>query len=311
VRLAAALSEAAGEGFGPQPDGDVAALLAAANLKADDADVTWPRTLVDLIGRNAESLLADLPAYDGVLRPPDPSAFPGVHLLRPDRIRLAEGVRLDPGSVLDASAGPVLLGPSCHVMAGCVVTGPVAAGAECRFKPLTRLEACSLGPVVRLGGEVEGSVIVGWSNKQHDGFLGHSYMGAWVNLGAATDTSDLKNDYGPVRITLAGETLDSGERHVGSLIGDHTKTAIHTRLNTGSVIGVACNLLGADFSPKAVPSFCWGGDGRWSEYRLDKAVAVARVVATRRARILGEAEARLLERVHDATATLRARFLRG
>ena len=311
VRLASALGEAAGESFGPGGETDLPALLVAGRLKAEDVDVTWPRTLVDLIGRNAETLRADLPAYDALIRPPVPTAFPGVHLVAPERIRLAEGVRLDPGVVLDASAGPIVLGPSCHVMAGSVVTGPVAAGAECRIKPLTRLEACSLGPVVRLGGEVEGSVVIGWANKQHDGFLGHSYVGAWVNLGAATDTSDLKNDYGPVRITLAGETMDSGERHVGSLLGDHTKTAIHTRLNTGSVIGVACNLLGTDFSPKAVPSFCWGGDGRWSEYRLEKAVAVARVVATRRARVLGEAEARLLERVHAHTASLRADFLRG
>lgn len=244
-----------------------------------------------------------------MIRPPDPASFPGSHFLVRERIRLADGVRVDPGAVLDARGGPILLGPDTHVMAGAVVTGPVAVGADCRVKPLARLSASSLGPTVRVGGEVEGSIVQGWSNKQHDGFLGHSYVGAWVNLGAATDTSDLKNDYGPVKITLAGRTTDSGERHVGSLIGDHTKTAIHTRLNTGSVLGVACNLLGADFSPKAVPSFVWGGDGKWEEYRLEKAISVARVVATRRARILGDGEARLLERLHAETSAARAAFL--
>ncbi len=311
ARLADALRDAAGSGFGPHPSADPGRLLAAGGLKAEEIAASWPRTLVDLIGRNRAALAADLPEYDRMIRRPDEDSFDGVHFVAPDHIRLGEGVRLDPGVVLDASEGPILVGPRTRIMANSVVTGPVALGAECRLKPLTRLEASSIGPVVRLGGEVDGSIVLGWSNKQHDGFLGHSYLGAWVNLGAATDTSDLKNDYGPVRLTLAGESFDSGERHVGSLIGDHTKTAIHTRLNTGSVLGVACNLLGADFSPKAVPSFCWGGDGRWSEYRLDKALSVARVVATRRGRVLGDAEAKLLEQVHAASAALRRTFLDG
>jgi UDP-N-acetylglucosamine diphosphorylase/glucosamine-1-phosphate N-acetyltransferase len=311
VRLGVALREAAGDGFAPiaPPDGE--GIARDLGLRAHAVDVEWPRTLADLIGRNADAVAEDAATYESLLPAPSATPFPGVHCVRPDRIRLGEAVRLDPGVVLDASEGPILLGARTRVMAGAAVAGPLAAGADCLIRPLARLRASSLGPMCRVGGEVEGSVVLGWSNKQHDGFLGHSYLGAWVNLGAATDTSDLKNDYGPVRVTVAGETIDTGERHVGSLIGDHTKTAIHTRLNTGSVIGVACNVLGADFPPKCVPSFCWGGDGRWSEYRLGKALEVARRVTERRAHVLGTAETGLLAALHAATAAARLAFLRG
>jgi hypothetical protein len=136
-------------------------------------------------------------------------------------------------------------------MANAVVTGPVATGRDApqAFDP----------PPFRARSGVphrgrDGSIVLGYSNKQHDGFLGHSYLGAWVNLGAATDTSDLKNDYGPVRLTVAGETIDTGDVHVGSLIGDHSKTAIHTRLNTGTVVGVCCNVLGPNFRRRRSPA---------------------------------------------------------
>jgi hypothetical protein len=158
---------------------------------------------------------------------------------------------------------------------------------------------------------VDGCIVLGWSNKQHDGFLGHSYLGAWVNLGAATDTSDLKNDYGFVRIKLAGRTVDTQSRHVGSLIGDHSKTAIHTSLNTGTVIGVSANVFGVGFPPKEVPSFTWGsGDGA-TEYRLDKAVAVAKVVTERRGVAFGSAEEALLASIFDATASRREALLKA
>jgi UDP-N-acetylglucosamine diphosphorylase/glucosamine-1-phosphate N-acetyltransferase len=309
VRLAAALKAAAGSGFGVAGASDAAPLVREAGLRARDVDVRWPGTLVDLLGSNADAIAEDAAAYDRLLPSPDPFAHPGAHFVRPDRIRAAEGVRIDPGAVLDASEGPILVGPRTRVFSGAVLTGPLAIGPDCRIKPLARVSATSAGPACRIGGEVDGSIVLGHSNKQHDGFLGHSYLGAWVNLGAATDTSDLKNDYGPVRVTVAGETIDTGERHVGSLIGDHTKTAIHTRLNTGSVIGVGCNVLGADFPPKAIPSFCWGGDGSWSEYRLDKALQVARLVMERRdVRLDAEGE-KLLTALHAATAASRRDFL--
>ncbi|MFN8178249.1 MAG: putative sugar nucleotidyl transferase [bacterium] len=321
-RLGAALREAIGASAGAAGSssagtagaahaGDGPRLLAGAGLRSQDVPVAWPRTLVDLIRANEDALREDVQAYRGLLRSVDAAAHPHARFVRPERVHVAEGVRVDAGAVLDASEGPILLGPGSRIMANAVVTGPVAIGRDGRVKPLGRVSATSLGPVCRVGGEVDGCILLGFSNKQHDGFLGHSYLGAWVNLGAATDTSDLKNDYGPVRVTLGGETIDTGDMHVGSLIGDHTKTAIHTRLNTGTVLGVCCNVLGADFPPKSVPSFTWGGDGAWSEYRIDKAMEVARVVMARRDTPLSPEDEALLRALHRASEPERRAFLAG
>jgi UDP-N-acetylglucosamine diphosphorylase/glucosamine-1-phosphate N-acetyltransferase len=178
------------------------------------------------------------------------------------------------------------------------------------LKPGTRLlDGVSLGPVCKVGGEVDASIVQGWSNKQHDGFLGHSYVGCWVNLGAATDTSDLKNDYGLVRLTIAGEVRDTGSRHVGSLIGDHAKTAIHTRLNTGTVIGVSANVFCVGFPDRETPSFTWGGGADRQEYRLGKAVRVAAEVTARRGVVFAPADEGLFARLHQETEERRLAWI--
>jgi len=282
--------------------------LAELGVRARDArEPRFPATLVDLMAAAGNVARADCADTAPELPPPDPAAFPGAHLLAPERIRLGEGVRIDPGVVLDAREGPVFLGAGTRVLANSVLQGPVVAGRDCVFKPLTRaLDGVCLGPVCRIGGEVDATVVQGWSNKQHDGFLGHSYLGSWVNLGAATDTSDLKNDYGFVRMTIAGEEIDTRSRHVGSLIGDHSKTAIHTRLNTGTVVGVSANVFGAGFPGREIPSFTWGSGPELREYRLEKAVRVAAVVTARRDVAFGDHGAALFAALHRATADRRA-----
>jgi len=223
---------------------------------------------------------------------------------------VADGARIDPGVVLDAREGPILIGAGAEIHANSVIAGPVVMARDCLVKPLSRVYGgVSLGPVSRMGGEVYATVVQGFSNKQHDGFLGHSYLGSWVNLGAATDTSDLRNDYGNVKLELAGGIVDTGRRSVGSLIGDHSKTAIHTRLNTGTVIGVSCNVFAAGIPPRAVPSFSWGGAGAWQEYRLDKALSVAAIVASRREIAFTEADRALFARIHADTAAARRALL--
>jgi UDP-N-acetylglucosamine diphosphorylase/glucosamine-1-phosphate N-acetyltransferase len=145
-----------------------------------------------------------------------------------------------------------------------------------------------------VGGEIENSIMLGYSNKQHDGFLGHSYLGRWVNLGADTNTSDLKNNYGTIRVTLNGEEVNTGRMFLGSLIGDHSKTGINTMLNTGSIIGVAANIFGGGFPPKSIPSFSWGGSDGFETFRLDRALELARTVMGRRKVEFTDADARLL-----------------
>src|SRR5690606_39694563 len=164
----------------------------------------------------------------------------------------------------------------------------------------------SIGPVCRVGGEIESTIFQGYSNKQHDGFVGHSFIGEWVNLGAATVTSDLKNTYGTIRVSVNGQPVETGQHFLGATIADHAKTGIGTILPTGGVIGVAANVFTQNPVPKFVPSFAWLTDAGLTQYRLEKAVRIARVVMGRRDRELGPAERRLLEHVAEAARQIEA-----
>ncbi|MEJ2535792.1 MAG: putative sugar nucleotidyl transferase [Calditrichia bacterium] len=143
-------------------------------------------------------------------------------------------------------------------------------------------ENTSVGPVCKVGGEVEETIIQEYSNKQHDGFLGHSYLGAWINIGADTNNSDLKNNYGEISVYLNDRNVETGKRFLGLIMGDHSKTAINTMFNTGTVVGVSSNIFGAGFPPKFIPSFAWGGSDGIREYNFDKAIEVAEIVMNRR-----------------------------
>jgi UDP-N-acetylglucosamine diphosphorylase/glucosamine-1-phosphate N-acetyltransferase len=153
----------------------------------------------------------------------------------------------------------------------------------------------------KVGGEVEESVIHSYSNKQHDGFLGHAYLGMWVNLGADTNNSDLKNNYGNVKVVINGRLVDSGSMFVGLTMGDHSKSGINTMFNTGTVVGVSSNVFGAGFPPKFVPSFSWGGSDGQETYELEKSLAVARRVMARRKVTLSAAEESLFRTVFELT----------
>ena len=200
------------------------------------------------------------------------------------RIRVDPTAIIGNGVVLDASNGPIIIEENALIEPGAILQGPVHTGAYSIIRPGARLENVFMGPHCRVGGEVSNTIFQDYSNKQHSGYIGNSYIGSWVNLGAATDTSDLKNNYGMVSVNLNGELVDSGSRHVGSIIGDFVKTAIHTRLNTGTVVGTCCNLFGIDFPPKAVPPFTWvSSEGM--VYRFDKALETIRMQMPRRKRI--------------------------
>jgi UDP-N-acetylglucosamine diphosphorylase/glucosamine-1-phosphate N-acetyltransferase len=140
-----------------------------------------------------------------------------------------------------------------------------------------------------------------YSNKQHSGFIGHSYLGSWVNLGADTNCSDLKNNYSSIRVKLSSKEVDSGSRFLGLMIGDHSKSAINTMFNTGSVIGFSCNIFGAGFPEKYVPSFTWGGDKSSTVYDLQKAVETAKVVLSRRKINFEKEEKNLFHSIFELT----------
>jgi UDP-N-acetylglucosamine diphosphorylase/glucosamine-1-phosphate N-acetyltransferase len=215
----------------------------------------------------------------------DPAAlvYPGVHLLQDGAIRIAADCRVLPGVVLDAEDGPITLDRGAVVQPQVVVRGPAYIGPRSLLKSgATIHEGTSLGPVCKVGGEVEESILQGYSNKQHDGFLGHAWLGEWVNLGAGTSNSDLKNNYSRVRMWEAGRMHDTGMQFAGLLAGDHVKTAIGTLFNTGTVIGTASQVFGAGFPPKFVPPFSWGGAAGLEIYEYARAAATARAVMQRR-----------------------------
>lgn len=194
-----------------------------------------------------------------------------------------DGCDLAPGVAIDTSAGPVVLGRGVRVMPHSFLEGPLFIGSGSVVKAGSAIYGqTSLGAVCKVGGEVGESTFLDFANKQHEGFIGHAYLGSWCNLGALTTCSDLKNTYGTIRVDLGLGPEDSGQRFIGVLMGEHAKTAIGTMLNTATTVGFASNVFGHGFPAKCLPCFTWG-DGR-TEVRQDpdRALGTAAVVMARR-----------------------------
>jgi len=239
-----------------------------------------------------------------------PDDHPGAYIAGPENVYTAPGVSIKPGAVLDGEAGVIALGEGAVIGHNATVIGPCSIGPSTKISPGAKITGkCAFGPVCKVGGEVGETIFLGYSNKKHDGFLGGSYVGAWVNLGANTNNSDLKNNYSPVRVPINGHPVDTGLQFSGCVLGDHTKTGIGTTINTGSVFGVGCNVFGAGFPPKFIPSFIWGGPEQAEPYRLDKMLATARVVQSRRAVEMSAGYAQLLGEIYEMTREERTQFL--
>lgn len=193
---------------------------------------------------------------------------------------IQRGATIEPQVVFDASQGPIYVGAGSHVHAFTRITGPCYIGRSVTVMG-GDVTGCSIGDVCKVRGEVSNTIFAGWGNKGHDGFVGHSYLGRWVNLGAGTITSNLKNTYGTVALWTPDGVRDSGLQFLGTLFGDHAKTGIGLRLTTGTVLGAAANVYDR-MPPKAVAPFSWGGGAPYSTYRVDKFVQVAERVMARR-----------------------------
>jgi UDP-N-acetylglucosamine diphosphorylase / glucose-1-phosphate thymidylyltransferase / UDP-N-acetylgalactosamine diphosphorylase / glucosamine-1-phosphate N-acetyltransferase / galactosamine-1-phosphate N-acetyltransferase len=207
-----------------------------------------------------------------------------------NRLSIHETARIDPYTVFDTTSGPISLGPNVWVQPFTRIEGPCSIGADTQLFRANVRGCVSIGPNCRIGGEVENSIIHGFSNKYHEGFLGHAYIGEWVNLGAITSNSDLRNDYGEVQVPLQGDPIPTGQAKVGCFIGDHTRTGMGSMLNTGTAIGVMCNVLPAGILlPKHVPSFTAVSYGRVAPgFPLQKLFETARTVMGRRGQVFGE-----------------------
>ncbi len=232
----------------------------------------------------------------------------GAYLVNKSQILFGNNVEVLTGAVIDASKGPVYIGENVRIESHAAIIGPSYIGAD-SIVVAGKIVASSVGQVCRVGGEVEESVFQSHINKFHAGFIGHSYVGSWVNFGAMTTNSDLKNNYSSIRVAQNGEMVDSEQIKVGSCIGDHTKFGIGTLLNTGITIGVCCNIFGGGLtSDKEIPSFSWGNTAKWESHQFDKALETASRSAGRRNVTLSEREIELLkaafEKKIDRTGTI-------
>lgn len=256
--------------------------------------------LLDLIDEAiSEDFEARTRGYN-VFERPGADVQEGATLVNGERIYLGRGATIRPGAILNAESGPIYVDENVTVMEQAVVRGPAYLGPNSMVKIGGILESVAIGPWCKVGGEVHHCIFHAYSNKAHAGFLGHSYLGQWCNLGADTNNSNLKNDYGMVSLyNPVLESFENTERQfVGLFMGDHSKSGITTMFNTGSIVGVCCNVYGNGFHSRYVPSFSWGTPDSYVEYRLDKALRVAEAVMARRSVSLSAAERELLERIH-------------
>ena len=282
---------------------DLAAKVGGVEVGGAWIDRPW-----DLVSHNDRAVRDDFEALGG------PSVsnrhLQAMALVGPsDRLRIHESARIDPYTVFDTTNGPIILGPDVWVQPFTRIEGPSVIGVGTQLFRANLRGGVSIGPVCRIGGEVEASIVHGYSNKYHEGFLGHAYVGEWVNLGAITSNSDLRNDYGEVQVPLQGDPIPSGQAKVGCFIGDHTRTGLGSMLNTGTSIGVMCNVLPAGWLlPKHVPSFSAVLWGKVAEgFALEQLFETARIVKGRRGFEFTANEERLFRDLFEQTRLERER----
>lgn len=260
-------------------------------------------SLWDLIHWNDESLIED---FAHLHERPTTRAAPGpYHLIQPDNIWLAPDVKLSPGCVLDASKGPIIIGTRTTIGANAVINGPSSIGSHSKIRPLAFVrEGTTICDGCTIGGEISQSIVLSHSNKGHEGFVGHSYIGKWVNLGAGTTTSNLKNTYGEIRVRIDDREVATGRQFLGSVIGDHSKTAILTRLSAGTYVGFSSMVALPGFAPRLVPSYTFLTDKGATRYEMAKAIEVAKRVFARRDRQFNETDEQLMRYVAQTAENL-------
>ncbi|MFA6431081.1 MAG: hypothetical protein WCV91_01670 [Candidatus Margulisiibacteriota bacterium] len=258
---------------------EVADLRCGAKTLAEHTE-RKPEYIWDLIVSLKEDLEKDIGSKgQGVKGSIHPSAV----IYSPENVVIEDGAEIEACAVLDARSGPIYIGKNTIIRPQSYLRGPLYIGPECR-----------------IGGEVTHSIFHGYSNKAHYGFIGHSYIGEWVNLGAGTTNSNLKNNYGTVKVaSVEGSkgqgVIDTGQQFLGCFIGDYAKTGIGTLINTGSVIGVGANVWGGGVTPKFVPNFAWGDVGK---VEIEKFIGTVKTTMQRRGKILTEKEEQIVRELY-------------
>ena len=233
--------------------------LISAYLENDiEIKINYIEYLWDSIFLSKEQLSKD---YSTFINKKNGIIHPSVILENDELIFIEENCKINAGVVLDATEGPIIIRRGTKLDIGSLIKGPVYIGPKCIINPGSKIRNnVIVGPLSKIGGEVEDSIIQGYSNKQHDGFLGHSYIGEWVNLGANTNNSDLKNNYSTIKFHLKDKIIETNKIFLGVMIGDYTRTAISTTFNTGTCVGIGANIFKEIFNEKYIPSFRWGNN---------------------------------------------------
>ncbi|GAA4277900.1 GlmU family protein [Aquimarina mytili] len=270
-----------------------------------DIDVLTVKNTWDIFSKNEKAINDDFE-----LLTHDRKSLPipkNNNIIAPENIFLEEGAKLE-FTTLNASNGPIYIGKNAEIMEGSIIRGPFALCDQATVKMGAKIYGgTTIGPYSKVGGEVTNCVIFGYSNKGHDGFIGNSVLGEWCNLGADTNTSNLKNNYAPVRL-WSYETegfAKTGLQFCGLMMGDHSKCGINTMFNTGTVVGVNANIFGSGFPRNFIPSYSWGGSGGFTTYLTKKAFEVAKVVMSRRDIEFTEQDGKILEHVFEDTKSWR------
>lgn len=228
--------------------------------------------------------------------------YDGVYFMNKDQIYLGKDSRIKPGCVFDAEEGPIYIGQNVTIAPNTTIEGPAFIDDYSVVQSNSRIRRGSnIGKACKVGGEIVNSIFQGYTNKQHDGFIGDSYIGSWVNMGADTVNSNLLNTYGNIKVEIEGNSINTNHMFLGMAMGDHTKTAINTTIMTGSIIGFACNIITAFYPPKYLPSFTWYSHQGMLVYTLEKALIVAKVAMKRRDKEMTPAEEQLFREVFRLT----------
>lgn len=255
----------------------------------------------DLIAANKEEIVNDFSYYTrgGITRG---RIHQTVALYGRGNIFVDDGADIESFATLDARSGPVFISKGVKVQPYTRIEGPCFIGEDSVITSHANIRSgTSIGPHCKIGGEVEETIFQGYANKQHFGFIGHSYIGEWVNLGAGVTNSDLKNNYGSIKIKYQEEETDSGRMFLGCAIADHTKVGIGALIITGAVIGAACNIFGGGLTHKFVPSFSWGNSHKLVKYEPESAIKTAQLVMSRRDVEMEDSDADLFRKVFELT----------
>lgn len=270
-----------------------------------EGDILCIQNPWDIFSKNGEALADD---FDLLTKDRNSQPIPSsVNTINASQIFIEPGAKVE-FSILNASYGPIYIGKNAEVMEGSVIRGPFALCEHSVVKLAAKIYGpTTVGPYSKVGGEINNSVLFGYSNKGHDGFLGNSVLGEWCNLGADTNNSNLKNNYAPVRLwSYNTESFaKTGLQFCGLIMGDHSKCGINTMFNTGTVVGVSANIFGSGFPRNFIPSFSWGGAKGFSKYLTNKAFETAKIVMARRNIELTAIDEDILQHVFTQTEKYR------